>query len=77
MDVPAISTSSPPHVPPASEHMSSLLAPLHNVDPSSKSRVESSVSTSNLLDYSSDQPVIPNHWDGSFYVLSIFSTEKT
>ena len=47
------------------------------MDPSSKSRMESSISTSILLDYSNDQLVIPNHWNSSFHVLLIFGTDKT
>ena len=39
--------------------------------------MESSVSTSTLLDYGNDQLAIPNYWDSSFYMLSIFGTDKT
>ena len=45
--------------------------------PSSKSRMESSVSNSILLDYSNNQLAIANHWDSTFYMVFIFRTEKT
>ena len=77
MDVPATPTSFPLYVPLASEYMSLSYASLYNLGPSSKSRAESSVFTSTLLDYNNDQLAIANSWDGTFHMVSIFGTKKT
>ena len=77
MNIPVTPALSPPYVLPASEHMSLSYAPLYNMGPSSKSRMESSVSNSILLDYSNNQLAIANHWDSTFYMVFIFRTEKT
>ena len=52
-------------------------APLCNLGPSGKSRVESSVSTSILLDYGNNQLAIANFQNSTFHIVSIFGTEKT
>ena len=64
-------------VPPASEYVSLPHDPLHNIGLNGKNRVKSSDSAPILLDYSNNQPVIANSWDGAFHVVSIFGSENT
>ena len=77
MDIPVTSASPLPRVPPASEHVSSPHDPLHNTGSSGNNRAESGDSAPTLLDYSKNQLVIANSWDGAFHVVSIFGTVKT
>ena len=74
-DIPEAPASLSPHVPPASEHVSSPHIPLHNTGLNSKNRAESAAPS--LLDYGEGQPAIASSWDGAHQVLSIFGTEDT
>ena len=65
------------YVSPAREHMSSSHDPLHNTGSSGKNKAESGDSAPTLLNYSDNQPVIASSWDGVFYAVFIFGTEKT
>ena len=63
------------HVTPASEHVPSPHAPLHNKGPNGKDRAASTAPL--VLSYSEGQPAISSNWDGSHHALSIFGSEDT
>ncbi|KAL9710067.1 hypothetical protein Ac2012v2_007129 [Leucoagaricus gongylophorus] len=63
------------HVTPASEHVPSPHAPLHNKGPNGKNRAASTAPL--VLSYSEGQPAISSNWDGSHHALSIFGSEDT
>ena len=64
-------------IPLAREHMSLPHDPLHNTGSSGKNSTEFGDSAPILLNYSNNQPIIASFWNGAFYVVSIFETEKT
>jgi len=62
-------------VTPASEHVPSPHAPLHNKGPNGKDRAASTMPS--VLSYGEGQPAISSNWDGSHHALSIFGSEDT
>ena len=77
VDVPTASTSLPPHVLPAGEHMLSPHVPLPNTGSSGKNRVESDNFGPFLLDYGNNQLAITSSWNEVFHAVSIFGTENS
>ena len=66
-DIPEVQSSPVPCVSPASEHM-----PLPHIP-----RVESSNSSTSILNYDNNQLTIASSWDGAHHALSIFETQET
>jgi len=75
MDTPQAPTSPLPHIPPASEHVPSPYAPLHNMGSNGKNRAESAAPS--VLDYGEGQLAVTSAWDGAHHALSIFGTGDT
>jgi len=75
MDTPQAPASPLPYVPPASEHVPSPHALLHNMGSNGKNRAESAVPS--ILDYGEGQPVVTSAWNRAHHVLSIFGTGGT
>ena len=77
LDIPEVQDSPQQCVPPAGGHVSSPHVPLLDRDSSGDNRAEPSNSGPSVLNYGNNQPSIASSWDGAYYALSVFRTEKS